>query len=304
MKMLEDYADTLEQASIDEAYLDCSNKISSSSYNIRVKEYAKEIKKTIKEKCGGLSTSIGVAPTKSIAKIASDYQKPDGLTIVPFEQITHFLYPLEVERISGIGIKTQKILKEEMKIKTIGELANTDVQLLVEKFGKKKGTWMWQVANGKDNEPVLPREKHSSLSNETTLEFVTNDKEILKKSFYELVDELYERIKNNKYHFRTVAIKLMKTDFSVETKEKSYNIYQSERKSIESVIEELLNKFILADNTSTTTTTNNPKPTNTIKTILPTRKVGLRVSNLIIMEKSNNNSKDIRYIQKKIVDYC
>ena len=96
----------------------------------------------------------------------------------------------------------------------------------------------------------------------------------------------------------------MKTDFSVETTEKSYNIYQSERKSIESVIEELLNKFILADNTSTTTTTttNNPKPTNTIKTILPTRKVGLRVSNLTIMEKSNNNSTDIRYIQKKIVD--
>ncbi len=82
-----------------------------------------------------------------------------------------------------------------MKIKTIGELANPDVQLLVEKFGKKIGTWMWQVANGKDNEPVLPREKHSSLSNETTLEFVTNDKEILKKSFYELVDEFYERIK-------------------------------------------------------------------------------------------------------------
>ena len=70
-----------------------------------------------------------------------------------------------------------------MKIKTIGELANTDVQLLVEKFGKKKGTWMWQVANGKDNEPVLPREKHSSLSNETTLEFGTNDKEILKNLF-------------------------------------------------------------------------------------------------------------------------
>ena len=114
------------------------------------------------------------------------------------------------------------------------------------------------------------------MSNETTLEFVTNDKEILKKSFYELVDELYERIKNNKYHFRTVGIKLMKTDFSVETK-KSYNNYPSERKSIESVIEELLNKFFLADNTFTTTTTNNSKPTDTIKKILPIRKVGLRV---------------------------
>jgi DNA polymerase IV (DinB-like DNA polymerase) len=318
MKILEDYADTFEQASIDEAYLDCTNKIhssiSSSSSDTNsvtvVEEYAQDIKKTIKEKCGGLSTSIGVAPTKSIAKIASDYQKPDGLTIIPFEQISKFLHSLEVERISGIGIKTQKILKEEMNIKTIGELANTDVQILIERFGKKIGIWMWQVANGKDNEPVLPREKHSSLSNETTLEFVTNDKEIIKKHLFELIDELFERIKNNKYQFRTVGIKLMKTDFSIETKEKSYDTYQSERKSIENIIEELLNKFILVESKTTTTTTTttittttNLKSTDTIKKILPIRKVGLRVSNLIVIEK-NDKSKVTEYIQKKILDYC
>ena len=190
-----------------------------------------------------------------------------------------------------------------MKIKTIGELAKTDVKILIERFGKKIGTWMWQVANGKDNEPVLPRENHLSLSNETTLEFVTQDKEIIKKSLYELVDELYERIKNNKYQFRTVGIKLMKTDFSIETREKSYNNYQSKRKSIESIIEELLNKFILVDSISiTTSTTVNPKPTNT-KKILPIRKVGLKVSNLIAIEKSSS-SRDSEYKQKKILDYC
>ena len=185
-----------------------------------------------------------------------------------------------------------------MNIKTIGELANTDVQILIERFGKKIGTWMWQVANGKDNEPVLPREKHSSLSNETTLEFVTNDKEIIKQSLYELIDELYERIKNNKYQFRTVGIKLVRTDFGIETREKSYNNYQSERKSIESVIEELLNKFILEDNLTSSTTNTNPKKPIT-KKILPIRKVGLRVSNLI----SIANSKDIQYQQMTLLDY-
>jgi len=94
------------------AYLDCTNKLASSSSNINniitVEEYAQKIKTTIKEKCGGLLTSIGVAPTKSVAKIASDYQKPDGLTIVPVDELKNFLHPLEVERISGIGIKTQK----------------------------------------------------------------------------------------------------------------------------------------------------------------------------------------------------
>ena len=124
----------------------------------------------------------------------------------------NFLHPLEVERISGIGIKTQKILKKEMKINSIGELANTDVQILIECFGKKIGTWMWQVANGLDNELVLPRRNHISLSNESTLEFITYDKEIIKQSLYELIDELYERIKNNKYQFRTVGIKIMRTD--------------------------------------------------------------------------------------------
>ncbi|HYY71436.1 MAG TPA: DUF72 domain-containing protein, partial [Nitrososphaeraceae archaeon] len=95
MKILEGYSDTFEQASIDEAYLDCTNKISSSTNTNNiiavVEEYALEIKKSIKEKCSGLLTSIGVAPTKSIAKIASDYQKPDGLTIVPIDGLKNFL---------------------------------------------------------------------------------------------------------------------------------------------------------------------------------------------------------------------
>ena len=135
MKILEKYGDTLEQASIDEAYLDCTNKISTS--NTKVNEYAKLIKKTIKENCDGLSTSIGVATTKSVAKIASDYQKPDGLTIVYNDELKNFLDKLEVERISGIGPKTQKILKEDMKINTIGQLAKTDVQTLSDRFGRK-----------------------------------------------------------------------------------------------------------------------------------------------------------------------
>ena len=293
MEILESYADIFEQASIDEAYLDCTNKISTT--DVMVEDYAQEIKKSIKEKCGGLLTSIGIAPTKSVAKIASYYQKPDGITIIHFNELKNFLNPLDVEAISGIGIKTQKILKEQMNIKTIGQLSNTDVQLLIERFGKKIGTWMWQVANGLDNEPVLPRGNHISLSNESTLEFVTEDKEIIKQSLYELIDELYERIKNNKYQFRTVGIKLMRTDFSVETREKSYIKYQSERKSIESIIEEVLDKFNLEDN-------NLVIPSRKItKKFLPIRKVGLKVSNLIAIEKNN---KDNEYKQKTLLDYC
>src|SRR5215208_2526352 len=303
MEILEGYADTFEQASIDEAYLDCTNKISSSDTNnitTTVEEYALEIKKTIKEKCGGLLTSIGVSPTKSVAKIASDYQKPDGLTIIPVDKLKNFLNPLEVERISGIGTKTQKILKEEMNINTIGKLANTDVQIIIERFGKKIGTWMWQVANGEDNDPVIPRGDHISLSNETTLENFTLDRQIIKQSLYELIDELIERIKNNKYQFRTVGIKLVRTDFSIETREKSYTNYQTGRKSIESIIEELLNKFILEDSLSSSSSTTTNQKQSITKKILPIRKVGLRVSNLISID---NNNKDIQYRQMTLLDY-
>ncbi|MGE5634251.1 MAG: hypothetical protein ACM3VV_03395 [Deltaproteobacteria bacterium] len=113
-----------------------------------------------------------------------------------------------------------------------------------------------------------------------------------------MIDELFERIKNNKYQFRTVGIKLVRTDFSIETREKSYTNYQSERKSIESIIEELLNRFILEDNPLSSSSTTNPKKT-TNKKILSIRKVGLRVSNLI----PTDNNIDIQYRQMTLLDY-
>lgn len=291
MKIIADFADIFEQASIDEAYMDCTNKINSS---ISIEEYAQQIKKTIKTKSGGLLTSIGVSTSKSIAKIASDFQKPDGLTIISNEEIPEFLDPLEVERISGIGTKTQKILKEKMKIKTIGQLAQTDVQILIENFGKKIGTWMWRVSRGEDSEQVIPREDHISLSNETTLNTFTHNREEIKKCLNELVDELYKRITTNKYQFRTIAIKLMRTDFRIETRETSYTNYQKSRKSIEFVMDFLLDRFILEDEVS-----NSPDLNNSNNRTLPVRKVGLKVSNLI----RDQDFKDIQARQKTLLDY-
>ena len=192
MRILEEYADVLEQSSIDEAYLDCTNKISSSDPSITIEKYTEQIKKSIKEQCG-LLTSIGVATTKSAAKIASDYQKPDGLTVIYPDKLQSFLEPLEVERISGIGIKTQQALKKDFGIETIGQLAKCDVQKLIDRFGKKNGLWMWQVANGQDiDDAVIRREDSISISSEQTLYRHTKDKEKILKYLNELVDEVYE----------------------------------------------------------------------------------------------------------------
>ena len=112
MSILEPFADILEQTSIDEAFLDCTSKIKEIDNAGMLEQFGMSIKQEIKEKCGGLLCSVGIASTKSAAKIASDYKKPDGLTVVPANQLKAFLAPLEVNRVAGIGPKTEQALKQ------------------------------------------------------------------------------------------------------------------------------------------------------------------------------------------------
>jgi DNA polymerase IV (archaeal DinB-like DNA polymerase) len=269
MRILREYTDRLEQSSIDEAYLDCTLRINSHA-SISVEEYALKIKKSIRDNTG-LVSSIGVANTKSASKIASNYQKPDGLTIISPDKLTAFFENMVVDAISGIGTKTQQVLKEEFKTKTIGQLAKQDVQKLIDRFGRRHGLWMWQVANGRDMEAVTPRNDNISISTEQTLYPFTKDKEEILKYINELVDEVYNRVNRRGYEFRTVGIKIVRADFSIETREVSYSFFQNKQESIANVIETLLNKFSFW-----TSDTKNP-----------VRKVGIKLSNLNQKEKKN-----------------
>ncbi len=322
MVLLEEYADVLEQTSIDEAYMDCTSKVIRQQQqqqqhkstvncpdllneekekelgtvenpdidtNFSVEAYAQKIKDSIKQQCSGLLCSIGVAPTKSAAKIASDFKKPDGLTVVYSQNLLQFLGPLEVDRVAGIGIKTSQTLKE-MGIKTIGQLAKCDVQKLIATFGKKNGLWMWHVANGEENEPVLPREDNLSLSTEQTLQNPTKDKGVILGYFLnDLVDDVYGRVKRRGYEFKTVGIKLMKTDFTVETRETTFPTYQDNKESIVGVLEPLLEKFNLGIMDK-----NKGYGKNDLTLI---RKLGIKVSNLSKKDKGKFTS------QKTLFDY-
>lgn len=272
MVVLAQFADVLEQASIDEAFLDCTKIGAADPYG-----HAARIKATVREKCG-LQVSVGVATSKSIAKIASDYKKPDGLTAVNPLKMRDFLAGLEVGRISGIGPKTQQTLKK-IGIETMGQLAACDVQKLMDMFGKN-GLWMWKVANGSDDESVQPREDHVSLSTEHTLDEPTRDRDRILEYLNDLVEEIHDRTVRNDYMFRTVGVKLVRADFAIETRETSFPEPQAGRESIGSVIEPLLNKFSLDDNA------------------LAVRKVGLRVTNL-----SSNKEKNQARTQQTILDY-
>jgi DNA polymerase IV (DinB-like DNA polymerase) len=276
MNAIQGYADTLEQASIDEAFLDCTTRIQRES----PETYAAKIKNTIKEKSAGLSCSIGVASTKSAAKIASDFEKPDGLTVVYPTELKKFLEPLDVGTVAGIGPKTQKALKEEIGIDTLGQLAKADVQKLKERFGKN-GYWMWKVANGTDDEVVAPRTDNVSLSTENTLATYTRDKEKIHAHLDELIGDIYQRLREHGYLFRTVGIKLVRTNFSVETRVTTFEDFRNDSESISSAIGWLLDKFELSEN----------RP--------PVRKLGLLVTHLI-REEIVQKKKDA---QRSLLDY-
>ena len=276
MNAVQGYADTLEQASIDEAFLDCTTRIQRES----PEAYAAKIKNTIKEKSAGLSCSIGVASTKSAAKIASDFEKPDGLTVVYPTELKKFLEPLDVGTVAGIGPKTQKALKEEIGIDTLGQLAKADVQKLKERFGKN-GYWMWKVANGTDDEVVAPRTDNVSLSTENTLATYTRDKEKIHAHLDELIGDIYQRLREHGYLFRTVGIKLVRTNFSVETRVTTFDEFRNDTESISSAIGWLLDKFELSEN----------RP--------PVRKLGLLVTHLI-REEIVQKKKDA---QRSLLDY-
>lgn len=274
MKILAEFADVLEQSSIDEAFLDCTLRNGHGA----PEDLAMKIKDRIKDKCG-LLCSIGVTSTKSSAKIASDYKKPDGLTVVYPYNLAKFLEPLEVNKVAGIGPKTHERLKE-MGIDTLGQLAKADVKKLVEKFGVN-GQWMWDVANGRDEELVIPRGDHISISTETTLDRHTSNKAKIVKMLYDLVDEIFERANRSDYLFRTIGVKLVRADFTIETRETSYENFQATRESISSVIETLADRFSYLDD----------KP--------PIRKVGLKLSHLI----KAHQYKRSKELQKIIPDY-
>jgi nucleotidyltransferase/DNA polymerase involved in DNA repair len=193
-----------------------------------------------------------------------------------------------VDRVAGIGIKTNQVLKE-MGISTIGQLAKCDVQKLIDRFGKKNGLWMWHVANGEDNEPVMQREDNLSLSTEETLQKPTKDKKVMLDFLLnELVGDIYERIQRGGYEFKTVGIKLMRADFTVETRETTFSAYHNNKESIVGVLERLLEKFQLDD------AENNAFGEGRFTFV---RKLGIKVSNL---SKVNNNK--IPH-QKTLFDY-
>lgn len=214
-RLLYDFTDLIEPVSIDEAFFD----ITGSYHFYKTPENTcREIKKRIREEIG-LNASIGIAPIKMVAKIASDLSKPDGLIEVKGNEILEFLWKLPVQRIWGVGPKTKGAL-EKMGITMISELAQTAQDTLFRSFGEH-GIHLHNLANGIDPRGIEASEEIKSVSHEYTFEIDTADPKEIKDAFSLLSQKVSRRLRRMNLKGRTVSIKVRTKDFKTILRSKT-----------------------------------------------------------------------------------
>ena len=237
MKTLRGFADEFEQSSIDEAFLDVSKRVSSAD---AAKKLALRVKQAVLTE-HGLTCSIGVGPNKSSAKIASDRSKPDGLTLVPFDDVKSFLSPLSVTVVPGIGRKTAEFLKSK-GIETVGQLQKIDGRQLVSWFGKN-GVWLWGVVQGQENIEVRNQEMPKSLSVERTFKEDQPDFEMVRQEAVDAVSELVSRVKSSSLIFRVGGVKIRFRGFETHTKERTLPSHTDSEEALREVVLRLISEF-------------------------------------------------------------
>jgi DNA polymerase IV (archaeal DinB-like DNA polymerase) len=241
MNIARKYADKFEQWGIDEAFLDVTSKAKDYS---EAEALAKKIKQEIQEK-ERLTCSIGIGHNKLIAKIASDYQKPDGLTMVKEGEEEKFLHPLPVRKLLWVGRKTEEKLKD-MGINTIGELARYDPTVLTETFGVA-GTQMYLAAHGIDRSEVEERTGVKSISHETTFEEDTTYAQAILNSLDALSEEVSKEAQTQQLFFKTVTIKIRYENFETHTRSKTLQFMTNRPQDLKKTARELLRPYIRTD---------------------------------------------------------
>ncbi|MEA2068745.1 MAG: DNA polymerase IV, partial [Verrucomicrobiota bacterium] len=221
MRIFESYTPFVQPLSIDEAFLDVTG---SQRLFGNGKTIAEKIRHDILEQTE-LTASVGVAPNMFLAKIASDMDKPDGLTVVPFEQaaIERFLAPLPIGRMWGVGKVTQKKLLS-LGLPTIGKLQQCDFQTLESAVGARAARVFSQLAHGIDERGIVGEVDEKSISNETTFKEDATGREKIEATYKQLIDKVGERLRKAGFFATTVHLKIRWGDFSTITRQTRFPI--------------------------------------------------------------------------------
>ena len=249
--VLRDCADVVRTVSIDEAYLDVTDR---TDWDV-VEGFARHLKQRVEREVG-VTLSVGVAPTMSAAKVASDHDKPDGLVVVPPGSVREFLAPLPVESVHGVGPVRARRLRES-GVETAGDLAEAPPSEVIDRFGER-GRAIARRARGHDDRTVTPRGRPKSLSRESAFPEAVEDPAPKRERVRTLARAVAERARREGAVYRTVGVKAVEPPFDVSTRERSLAGAVSDADLVEKVALDLFAEF--ADE--------------------EVRKVGVRVSNL------------------------
>ncbi len=250
-EILHDCADVVREVSIDEAYLEVTDR---TAWEV-ADGFARHVKDRIRREVG-IVVSVGAAPTMSAAKIASDFDKPDGLTVVRPGELSEFLAPLEVDLLHGVGPVTARELRE-MDLETARDVAAADPEPLVERFGER-GRELYDRARGDDDRRVEPKGDPKSFSRESAFAEPVSEPGPKYEQIETLAAAVADRARREGALYRTVGVKAVEPPFEVNTRERSLPGPIDEPELVEEIARELFAEFERD----------------------PVRKVGVRVANL------------------------
>ena len=243
-EVIREIAPTVEDRGVDEVYIDFTDVPGGQREGGR--SLARLIQRSIFDRTG-LTCSIGVAPNKLIAKMASEFQKPNGISILHEADLQSAIWPLACRKINGIGPRSDEKL-QRLGIRTIGELAACDRQWLMERFGKATGSWMHQSAWGLDDRPVVTHSEPVSMSRETTFDrdlHPVRDRAQLGVLFTGLCERVAADLQRKGYRGRTIGIKLRYEDFRSVTRDHTLEQATDDPVSIRQAAGQLLKRVPL-----------------------------------------------------------
>ena len=231
---IREIAPVVEDRGVDEVYIDFTDVPGGQREGGRV--LARLIQKAIFQ-ATGLTCSIGVAPNKLIAKLASEFNKPNGISIVYADDLQTRIWPLPARKVNGIGPKADAKL-ERLGLRTVGDIAAQPREWLVQHFGKASGAWMYEMAWGRDERPVVTESEPVSMSRETTFDrdlHAVHDKAELGRVFTWLCEKVAEDLQRKGYVGKTIGIKLRYDDFKTATRDQTVDAFTADAATIRRV---------------------------------------------------------------------
>lgn len=240
MGIFRSFTPLVEPLSLDEAFLDVAGAVRLFGSPVDI---AADIRRRVRDDLE-LAVSVGVAPTKSLAKLCSDHAKPDGLFHLEADRVTAFLSPRPISHLWGAGPKTVERLTD-YGLHTIGDVADCDVGLLVRLLGTDRGRGLHELAHGRDPRRVVPHEPARSVSNETTFEHDVDDPAELRRVLLRLSGSVGSRLRTADLSGRTVTLKLRFANFSTITRSTTLDVPTDSTRAIATAATGLLDALRL-----------------------------------------------------------